>query len=118
MDDIFKEHSKCIRIYIGHEVEIDPYEHNTEVSLLSPTNIKGIITDLTATQANWKMPGIKFSQVKDLLIEKKHRRLLELSQKIELQDGMDIVSYEGWRVNGRMQIREEGNYLRVYIYRS
>ena len=114
MDEIFKQHSKCIKVYIGKEIRTDPYEHTVEVTLLNPISIKGIVTDFTSTQSQWKMPGVITDKSKEIIVEKKYRNLLEMSQKIQIDGDNDY--YNGWKVNGRMQIREEGNYIRVYIY--
>ena len=51
-------------------------------------------------------------KAKELIIEKKHKTLIEKSYKIK------IVSedFEGWRVGGKLSYKEEGNYLRVYAH--
>lgn len=112
MDNLFREHSKCIKIYMAVETIVDPYEKNVETVMLNPLPIKAIVSDITFAKSQWAMPGITTSKTKEILIEKKHRNLLLKSHKIEVDNEL----YEGWRVNGKMQIREEGNYLRVYIY--
>ena len=112
MEKLFKEKSQKIRIYLGTEVETDPFEHTVETTMLNPFPIKAIVTDLTASSAQWKMVGIVVDKAKEIIIEKKYRSLLEKSHKIEI----DGDFYNGWNVNGRMQIREEGNYCRIYIY--
>jgi hypothetical protein len=58
------------------------------------------------------MPGIITNKAKEIMVEKKYRHALELSSKIKYEKDF----YEGWRSNGKMQIREEGDYVRVYIY--
>jgi len=116
MDDLFNEQSKNIRIYPATEVanDKDPFEGNSTVSYLNPIPIKAIVTDLTATQVGYKMPGILTDKAKELIIKKKYETLLTSSYKIEI-DG-DTTYYEGWKQNGKCQFRIEGNYLRVYIY--
>ena len=115
MEELFNcEHSKIIKIYVGNETTIDPFEKNVEVTMLNPIPIRGIVTDLTTTTAQWKMPGIVADKAKEIIIPKRYRNLLEMSQKIQVQDDDDY--YEGWRQNSKMQIREEGEYLRIYIY--
>lgn len=102
-----------IEIYTGQETIEDPYEHNVKVVYNNPLPIIAIVTDLTAAQADWKMPGILVKKVKEVFIEKKHRSLIEMSEKIGIEGEM----YEGWRVSGKMQIREmAGNVLRLYVY--
>ena len=115
MDKLFKEESKKIRIYMTTEVETDPYEHTVEHTNLNPLPIRALISDLIASQLNWKMPGIATESAKELIIEKKYRTLLEKSHLIEIDDDY----YEGWKINGRMQIKVIGkDYLRVYVYLS
>lgn len=102
-----------INIYTGKEVSQDPYEANVQLVYNNPLPIKAIVTDLTATQATWKMPGIQVTKIKEVFIMTKYRSLIEQSQKIEIQGDF----YEGWRVNGKLQIREmAGNVLRLYVY--
>ena len=112
MEELFREKSRTIRIYLGVEVETDPYEHTTETTMLNPLPIKAIVTDLTASSAQWKLAGIVVDKAKEIIIEKKYESLLLKSQKIKV----DNDYYVGWRQNGRLQYRIEGDYLRVYIY--
>ena len=53
-------------------------------------------------------------RAKEIIIHKRDRSNLELSDKIEIDD----VDFEGWKVSGKMQIRAFGDYLRIYIYRK
>lgn len=112
MDKLFKEKSQSIRIYLARETEVDPFEKNVELTEISPIPIKAIVTDLIASQAIWKMTDISTTKAKEIIVEKKYRTLIEQSQRIKIDDDY----YEGWRVDGRMQIREEGNYCRIYCY--
>jgi len=112
LNDFFGDVAKTIRVYLASEVETDPYEHTVELTELPPLPIKAIVTDLIASQAQWKMPGIVTERAREIIIKKKHRNLIEQSYKIEI----DGDFYEGWKVIGRLQIREEGDFLRCYIY--
>lgn len=114
METLFREHSQKIYIYMATETVLDPYEKNISVNMLNPLPIKAIVTDLTSAKIQWAMPGIITEKGKEIIIEKKHRTLLEKSQKIQIVGDSDL--YEGWKVYGKMQIREEQNYLRCYIY--
>lgn len=114
---IFEKEAKWIQIYMGTETIDDPFEKNVTKSFINPLSIRAIVTDLIASQVQWKMPGIKTQKAKDILVHKKDRTLLEQSQRIEFRNSDGITEhYQGWRENGKMQIREEGEYLRVYIY--
>ncbi len=112
MEEFFNDMSENIKIFTSIETETDPYEHTTTVTRLNSLPIKAIVTDLIATQIHWKMPGIVADKAKEILIKKKYRNLLEKSQLLEIRKEL----YEGWRVNRAMQIREEGDFLRVYVY--
>jgi hypothetical protein len=102
-----------INIYLGKETIQDPYEQNVTVVYNNPLPIIAIVTDLTASQAMWKMPGIEVSKIKEVFIKDKYQSLIELSQKIEIQGDM----YEGWRVNGKLQSRRmAGNVVKLYVY--
>ena len=112
LNEFFRDVGRPIRIYLASEVETDPFEHTKEFTELSPISIKAIVTDLIASQSEWKMPGIATAKAKEIIVKKKHKTLLEQSYKIEI----DEEYYYGWKVHGRMQMREEGDFLRVYIY--
>ena len=123
IEDIFRSQAQWVRVYTGIEETIDPFEGTVKVTYLNPISIRAIIEDFTATQAQWKMPGIKIADAKELFVEDKYRPLLEMSQKIEFNGKM----YEGWRENGHMQIRMQsgagsntikryGGYLKIYMY--
>lgn len=112
LNDFFPQHSQKIRIYLASEIEQDPYEHNVEFTEITSIPIEVIISDLISSQINWKMPGIVTEQAKEIITRKKHRHLIEQSYKIEINKEF----YYGWKVNGRMQIREEGDFLRLYVY--
>lgn len=112
MEELFREKSQKIRIYLATETIDDPYEKNVKLKELNPLPIRAIVTDLTASSAQWKMIGIVADKAKEIIVEKKYRSLIEKSYKIEV----DGDFYNGWKMNGRMQIREEGNYCRIYIY--
>lgn len=116
MEYLFQDNSQCIRVYLGKETVTDPYEKSIEVTLLNPIPVRAIVADLVASQIEWKMPGIVADKAKEIYVEKKHRTLLEKSQKISIKENNTWVDFEGWRVNGRMQIREEGAFLRVYVH--
>lgn len=117
LDDILIKEGKWIQMYLGIESIDDPFEKNVISTNLNPLPIRALITDFTASKAQWVMPGIKVSRIKEIYIPKRYRTVLENSQKIEMinSDGA-VESYEGYRENGKMQIREEGSYLRVYVY--
>jgi len=112
MEQLFREKAKTIKIFCGVSQEIDPYEKNVETIMLNPLPIKAIVTDLTPTQMRWKSAGIVEEGGKEIIIEKKYENLLKQSQKVEINGSY----YYGWRTNGRLNYRIEGEYLRAYLY--
>lgn len=112
MDSIFREHSQKILIYLATTTLQDPYEKNVSKSYLNSLPISAIVTDLLASQASWKLPGITTDKTKEIIIEKKHENLLKMSYKIKIDDDY----YQGWKVNGKLQYRTEGEYIRAYVY--
>ena len=111
--ELIKSEGKWIKVFLGKEVSADPFEKNINLVLINPIPIKCLITDLIASQIKWKMIGIDADKAKELIMPKSKRPLMEISQEIEI-DG-DI--YMGWRDNnGKMMIREQGDYLRIYVY--
>ena len=114
MDNLFNEKCQKIKMFLGKETEVDPYEKNVELTMQNPIPIKAIVTDLISSQIGWKMPGIITDRAKEIIIRKKDRPMLEMSRKIQIVGDTDY--YEGWKTNSKMQIREEGDYCRCYIY--
>lgn len=112
MENLFKEKSEYIRIYIGKETQQDPFEKNVEVTMQNPFPIKAIVTDLIASQMTWKMPGIEPNKAKEIIIKKKYENALKASQKLKIQGDF----YYGWKINDKLQYRIEGDYLRAYVY--
>ena len=112
MDELFKEHSRTIRIYLSIETIADPFEKDVRLIQLNSLPIKAIISDISPTSAIWKMPGISAEKTKEIIINKKYENLLKQSQLIEI----DGELFEGWQINGKLSYRIEGDYLRAYIY--
>jgi len=111
--ELIRKEGKIIRVYLGKEVENDPFEHTVTVTMYNPVPIKGLVTDLIASQIQWKLTRIRTEEGKELVVDKRHKDLLERSQKIEI-DGQEYI---GWRDNwGKLQLRQEGNYVRILIY--
>ena len=112
MEDLFKNNSQKILIYMSVETVEDPFDKNVSNSILNSLPIDALVNDLIASQASWKMPGIEINKAKQIIIEKKYEPLFLLSYRIRIGD----IDYKGWKVNGALQYRIEGNYLRAYIY--
>jgi hypothetical protein len=112
MNDIFRNLAQTIQVYIGSELKADPFEENTTVVLYNPIPIKAIVSDLNFDQIKYKMPSISTSKAKEVLVQKKDEKVVLMSQKIVI----DGEEYEGWKENGRMQKKNEGDYIRIFAY--
>ena len=112
MENLFREQSEWIRIYMGTEAIVDPYEKTTETTMLNPLPVRAIVADLTSTQMQWKTAGIVTENAKEIIIPKKYENHLIYSQKIKIRGDF----YYGWRTNSRLNYRVEGNYIRCYVY--
>lgn len=112
MDNLFNEQKQKIRVYIGISSDDDPFEKNKTITMLNPIVVEALVSDLSFTSLQWKIPNINTSKAKELLIKKNKKKLLEMSQKIEI----DGTNYEGYKIDGKLSYKEEGNYLRVFVY--
>jgi hypothetical protein len=112
MDNLFREMSQKIQIYLSIVSLNDPFEKNESLVDLPSLPIDAIVTDLTFAKIQWSMPGVSTEQAKEIIVEKRHQSLIEQSYKIEI----DGIIYEGWKINGRLQYKIEQEYLRAYIY--
>ena len=120
---LFREHLTPIRIYPSITSTADPYDkHTTEIEL-NPITIKAVVTDLAFEKVTWVLPGVVTDNAKQIIIEARDLSILLNSQWIEIKDFKTgvIEQYEGWRVNGRLQYKREGEesfpVVRAYIYR-
>ena len=114
MNELFDEQSQRILIYLAVPSIDDPYEKNETLFELPSFPIDAIVSDLGFGKVKWQMDGISTDDAKEIIIEKKNKTLMEQCYKIEI----DGILYEGYKVLGRMQIKTEGEYCRVYIYRK
>lgn len=112
LDDVFKKEGKWLKVYQGVETVDDPYEKNVSVTELNPLPIKVIITDVPASKMVWKVPGLIVAKAKEVYFKKHHRNLIENSQRFEFEND----SYVGYRQNGKLQIEEQDDYLKLLIY--
>ena len=114
-EQLFREESQKLLVYLATETILDPDEKNVSLSYLNPLPINAIITDLSAGRIIYKLPGILTEKAKIVICEKKHRPLLEMSYKLKVLGETDY--YEGYKVNGKFQIFElDKDYIRLYIF--
>ena len=115
MEDLFKENSQSILIYMSTETQIDPFSKEVESTTLNALPIDALISDLSGESMQWKTGGIITSNSKEIVCEKKHKELIKMSYKITV-DGEEFV---GYKKDGAMQIRNiDENYIRLYIHRE
>lgn len=112
MEQLFKETSQRIKIYLGKETIIDPHSKETTVVLFPPVYIDAIVYDLTMAQVQWKLPGSNANQAKTIIIRVAQKKTLLNCQKIRI----DSIDYTGWKLKGRLQYKTEGDFIRAHIY--
>lgn len=115
MQELFKESSEKILIYTSVETILDPYDKNVENIVLNSLPISALVTDVVGSSMSYKTNGIIQDDSKEIICEKKHRKLLELSYKITV----DSIDYQGYKINGIMSIRNlDKDYIKLYITRN
>jgi len=114
MDELFREMSQRIQIFLAVPSQEDPFEKNETLSELPSLPISAVVNDLGFGKVKWQMDGISTSDAKELYIEKKNKTLLEQCYKIQIEG----IDYEGYKVLGKMQIKTEGDFCRIYCYRK
>ena len=114
MEELFNQFAQRIKVYLSIVSVNDPFEKNESLSELPSLPIDAIVSDLGFGKVKWQMDGISTDDAKELIIEKKNKNLLEQSYKIEIEG----IYYDGYKINGKMQIKTEGEYCRIYIYRK
>ena len=114
MDELFREMSQRIQIYLSIVSVNDPFEKDETLSELPSLPISAIVNDLGFGKVKWQMDGISTSDAKEIYIEKKNKNLLEQCYKIQIEG----IDYEGYKVLGKMQIKTEGDFCRIYCYRK
>ena len=112
MENLFRDFAINIKIFVAIENVEDPYEHNTTFEYLNPIPIKALVNDLSFSKAQWSLPGIASSKVKEIIFEKKHLSLLLKSSKIEIE----LEDYEGYKINGKLSYKVEDQYVRAFCY--
>ena len=115
MKDLFKRESKKILIYASKETVEDPYDKNSSHSILNSLPIDAIVFDIAGESMKWKTGGIITVDGKEIICKRRHKELIKMSYKIEVEG----ESYQGFTVNGHMQIRNlDSEYISLYIYRT
>lgn len=115
LDDLFNVIGQTIWVVFGKEISQDPEENDKLIKPFNKIPIQAIISDLGASSTSFKMPGLGAIQSKDLLIDNKYKNMIENSVKFIIENN----EYYGYKDNdSRLQIRNEGNYCRIYVYRK
>ncbi len=112
MEQLFREQSQRIRLYMARETVLDPYEKNVVFTQMPSLPVSAIVTDLTFTKIQYAMPGVVTDKAKEIIIKKKYQSLLEKTFRI----GIGNEFYKGWIRNEKLQFRIEDQFLRAYIY--
>jgi hypothetical protein len=115
LKELIRNEGKILWVYLSKSIKNDPEEEDKTETVFNPIPIRGLISDLTSSQMQWKTSGTQETQGKEIIINKKYRNTIEQAYKIKIGDDY----YVGWKDNqGRTQIREEGDYIRLYVYRK
>jgi len=114
LDFLIKEQGQNIRVFYANETVTDPNYQEKEVSFLNSLPVRAIVSDLSYAQAQWRMTGLKSTQIKELVCNKRYRKLIEKSRKIKI--GSDY--YYGYKpANGtKIQIKEVDDYIIILIH--
>ena len=112
MEQIFRDFSEKILVYCSITSVDDPYEQQTTEDMLNSVPISAIVSDYSFEKVRWSMPSISVDKVKEILVEYKQKPLIEQSYRIRI----DSDNYQGYKINGKLQYRKEGNFMRVLIY--
>jgi hypothetical protein len=83
---IFKNESQLTKIlcYPVYKVVNDPYEKTQTETFLNPIAIKGVVTPVSAESLRWKYYGQIPTGSKKVVIEKKHKTIIQTAGKIKI----------------------------------
>jgi len=81
-----EEKIETIYIYSAKQTIVDPYEKNKELTLLHPIAIKGLIRQVSAEALHWKYFGQIPVKSIEVIIEKRHKKLLIEASQIKYKD--------------------------------
>ena len=116
MERLFEKFEKKIQVYLATQTVSDPYTKSTTDLIVTQVPIKGIVSELSAGSIGYKMVGIITEKAMQLIVPKRYRSLLEKSYKLQIVGETEF--YEGYKLNGRLQILEIGDYIKIYIYKK
>jgi len=99
-------------VYPATEVQIDPYEKNTEKNYLNPLPIKGLIRQVSFEALHWKYYGqIPVGSI-EVIAEKKYLTLFRTANKIKYVNDY----YSTWKDDAQgFAILERPDYVVVIL---
>lgn len=106
---------KNVVCYPSTSPTVDPYEHNTTQSFLNPITIQGILVSISFGGLKYKYYGQMSVGAKQLLCDKKYKKIILNSEKIEI-DGETYGVYADADKN--LQYLERIDYLVVILERK
>lgn len=115
LKSIIRAHGKYINIFIGKESTKNTLTGDITITYGSPNPVKGLLEDMSDASAVYKIPGVNTTKSKIFVCHKNYRTIFENSHKIEI----DNEIYYGYKddAGNKIRIKEEGNYIRVYLVR-
>jgi len=72
-----------LHVYSAKEIQIDPYEHNTEKIFLNPLPIKALVQQISFSALRWKYTGLLPSKSIQIIAELKYESLFMNADKIK-----------------------------------
>lgn len=116
LKEIIRKFGKYINVYIAKESPKNILTGDINIEYGSPNPIKGILEDMSDASAVYKIPGVNTTKSKIFVCHKNYRTIIENSHKVEINNEV----YYGYKDDSgnKLRIKEEGNYIRVYIIRK
>jgi len=75
---------ETILVYSAQEIQLDPYEHNTEKKFNNPLPIKGLVRDISVEALKWSYYGNIPIGSKEIICQKKYKSLFLTANKIKI----------------------------------
>jgi hypothetical protein len=77
---------EILHIYNAQEIQLDPYEHNTEKNFNNPLPIKALVRQVSFEALHWKYFGMIPVGSIEVIAEKKYLTLFRTADKIKYKD--------------------------------
>lgn len=110
----FKQHNNgFLKVFIAKETVDDYTEKTKSLTYYNPIVIPAIISELTSEQLFWKSGGVRADRSFQVLIDKKFRETLRLSNKINI-NGVDCYGYRNKTT--KLKMKEMDTYIELLTW--